>query len=363
MRLLRLTLEKFRSYPSLSLEFEGDNNVSILVGENATGKTNVLEAISVLALLKSQRKAAENNLIRWEESYYRVKGSCLSDSGERMELEVTSQLEPKKQRAAFINGVRTPSARYIGTLPLVTFDPDDLTLFTGSPSHRRKLIDSLLCQVSPFYLQALTEYEKTVRQRNTLLRLVREEGEKPHALDPWDEKIATLGALITCDRLQLFETLQMTILRELVSLGEKPKSAAFHYVRKTESKDERGIRDELLNQLTHYRERDILILATTTGPHRDDWSLSFEGRDISSFASRGQQRAAMLALLLLQASFLELRKCEKPVLLLADVFSEFDEKHRDAVLKTLTGNQVIITAVELDEKLRRQAGILACPLM
>ena len=139
-------------------------------------------------------------------------------------------------------------------------------------------------------------------------------------------------------------------------------SAEFTYLRKTEGNEETTIRKELLEQLLHYRERDCIIIATSTGPHRDDWTLSIDGRTIESFASRGQQRAAILALLLLQASFLELRKGEKPVLLLDDVFSEFDEKHREAVLKTLSQNQVIMTSIELDEKLREKAHVLPCPI-
>jgi len=362
VRLLSLTLESFRSYSTLSLDLENGEKPVVLLGDNATGKTNVLEAISVLALLKSPRKAEEVDLITWEQSHYRITAVCQNDNGEEVRLEVVSQIEPRKQRASFINGVRTPKQRYIGTLPLVTFSPNDLTLFTGSPSARRLLIDTLLCQVSPAYLQASSEYEKAVKQRNTLLKQIKEGSATPRSLDTWDEKIATLGAMLTLDRLQLFETLQMTILRELVSLGEKVQKAEFHYLRKTTETEEIGIRRELLEQLLHYRERDCLILATTIGPHRDDWTLNIEGRDIVTFASRGQQRAAILALLLLQASFLELRRGEKPVMLLDDIFSEFDEKHREAVLKTLSKNQVIITSVELDEKLREKAHVLACPL-
>jgi len=363
MRLLSLTLESFRNYAKLSLNLENEHNVSVLLGENATGKTNLLESIAILALLKSPRKAEEADLIAWDQSYYRVTGVCRCDNGEEKTLEVVSQIEPRKQRASFINGVRTPKQRYIGALPLVTFTPDDLTLFTGSPSARRKLIDGLLCQVSPAYLQALSEYEKAVKQRNTLLKQIKEGSSSPQSLDTWDEKIATLGAMLTVDRLQLFETLQMTILRELGSLGEKKlKTAEFKYIRKSEKEEAAEIREEILEQLKHERERDCIIVATTTGPHRDDWMLSIDGRDIVTFASRGQQRAAILALLLLQASFLELRRGEKPVMLLDDIFSEFDEKHREAVLRTLSKNQVIITSVELDEKLRERAHVLACPL-
>ena len=363
MRLLSLTLESFRNYTKLSLNLESEHNVSVLLGENATGKTNVLESIAILALLKSPRKAEEEDLVTWDQSYYRVTGVCRCDNGEEKKLEVVSQIEPRKQRVSFINGVRTPRQRYIGTLPLITFTPDDLTLFTGSPSARRKLIDGLLCQVSAAYLQALSEYEKAVKQRNTLLKQIKDGRGVPRSLDVWDEKIATLGAMLTVDRLQLFETLQMTILRELGSLGEKNlKTAEFLYLRKSQKEDASEIRDEILEQLRHYRERDCLIIAPTIGPHRDDWTLKIDGREIATFASRGQQRAAILALLLLQASFLELRRGEKPIMLLDDIFSEFDEKHREAVLRTLRKNQVIITSTELDEKLRKKAHVLACPL-
>lgn len=334
----------------------------MLMGENATGKTNVLEAICVLALLKSPRKVTDADLIAWEQKHYRIMGTCMTDSGERRTLEVVSQMEPRKSRAAFINDVRTPAARYIGALPIVTFTPDDLLLWTGSPSQRRRLIDQLLSQVSATHLQALMEYEKAIRQRNTLLKAIREDTQKTSALQIWDEKIATLGAVITLDRLQLFETLQITILRELRSLGEKPREAEFHYVRKTTSTTEATIRDELIEQLTHYRERDVLTCTTTTGPHRDDWTLTMDGHDIATSVSRGQQRAALLALILLQASFLELRRGEKPILLLDDIFSELDDKHRNAVLKTLSDHQVIITAIEMDKEMKEETSVLACPL-
>ena len=362
MRLLSLTLESFRNYPTLELSF-GEENVSVLLGENATGKTNVLEAIAVLALLKSPRKAEDSDLVRWEQTHYRVKGVIRSGGGEEKALEVVSQTLPRKQRACFINGVRTPLQQYIGALPLITFTPADLSLFSGSPSERRRMIDALLSQVSPTYLQALTEYERVLKQRNALLKAIREELEKPSALDIWDEKLSSLGAIITVERLQLFETLEMTLLREVRALGEKPASAHFTYLRKGSATKDKDIQKEILGELLKNRERDCLILTTSVGPHRDDWTLSFDSHELSSFASRGQQRAALLALLLLQASFLEMRTGEKPLLLLDDVFSEFDEKHRKALLTALTGNQVLITATHLEESLRKKARVMACPMV
>src|SRR3989344_5178649 len=347
MRLLSLTLEQFRSYGKLEVNFKESERITMLMGENATGKTNILEAIAILAHLKSPRKVDDEDMIQWEKSHYRIQGRCRTDAGEERSLEVVSQMEPRKTRAAFINDVRTPAQRYIGALPLITFTPDDL----------------LLCQVSASYLQTLMEYEKSLRQRNSLLKQIKACTQNPSSLDPWDEKLATLGAVITIDRLQLFETLQLTIRRELTALGERPKETLFRYVRKTQSPEETSLREEMMAELLQNRERDVLITATSTGPHRDDWTLMVDGHDIATSASRGQQRAALLALLLLEASFVELRTGEKPVLLLDDVFSELDESHRSAVLKRLSDHQVIMSAVELDADLRKEAHILSCPLV
>ncbi|HLC76511.1 MAG TPA: DNA replication and repair protein RecF [Candidatus Peribacterales bacterium] len=362
MRLLSLSLEHFRSYGTLEIKFEGEKNVSVLIGENATGKTNVLEAICVLSLLKSSRKAEDKDLIQWEKAHYRIRGVLENDAGSTVKLEVVSQMEPRKARAAFINDVKVPAMRYIGALPLITFTPDDLLLWSGAPGARRRLIDQLLCQVSQSYLQAMMEYEKVLKQRNTLLKQIRDRESGTSSLELWDEKLAALGALITIDRLQLFETLELTILRELTALGERPKEAHFHYVRKGTSTEESALMRELTAELFTHRDRDIAMANTTVGPHRDDFTLFIDQRDIVTFASRGQQRAALLSLLLLQASFLELRKGEKPILLLDDVFSELDEKHRKAILDTLSDLQVIMTAVEFDESFRRDTHVLACPL-
>ncbi|HLD08152.1 MAG TPA: DNA replication and repair protein RecF [Candidatus Peribacterales bacterium] len=362
MRLLSLTLEQFRNYGNLEVNFTENELVTVLMGENATGKTNILEAIAILAHLKSPRKVEDQDLIQWEKSHYRIRGRCRTDQGEERSLEVVSQVEPKKMRAAFVNDVRTPAQRYIGALPLITFTPDDLLLWNGAPSERRRLVDLLLSQVSGSYLQALMEYEKSLRQRNALLKQIREGTEKLSSLDPWDEKLATLGTLITIDRLQLFETLELTIKRELTALGERPNEALFRYLRKTTAQSATPLHAELMSELLHYRERDVLTFGTSTGPHRDDWTLIVDNHDIATSASRGQQRAALLALLLLEASFLELRTGEKPILLLDDIFSELDEKHRTAVLSRLSDHQVLITAVELDSKLEKEAHVLICPI-
>src|SRR3989344_4076606 len=126
MRLLSLTLEQFRSYETLEITFDESKDISVFMGENATGKTNILESICILSLLKSPRRAEDVDLIQWEKAHYRIRGVLQSDAGATTKLEVVSQVEPRKTRAAFVNGIKTPAMRYIGSLPLVTFMPDDL---------------------------------------------------------------------------------------------------------------------------------------------------------------------------------------------------------------------------------------------
>lgn len=362
MRLLALTLESFRSYSSLSLEFPENEHITVLLGENATGKTNVLEAIATLALLSSPRNSEDADLVQWEKSHYRIRGVTKDDQGQERALEVVSQVTPRKQRACFVNGVRTPAHRYIGTLPIVTFMPDDLLLFSGPPHLRRSFLDILLTQVSSIYTNALSEYSRAIKQRNALLQAISQGLERPSMLDVWDEKIATYGAILTQERLQLFASLELSLKSELAALGERCNDARFAYLRKGEERDEAPLREELLSLLSHYRERDVLTRSTTVGPHRDDWTLQINSRDLATFASRGQQRAALLALLLLEVSFLDLRRNEKPLLLLDDIFSEFDAHHRSAVLAALSRNQVLLTAVQVDPDMRKKARIMTCPL-
>ncbi|MCK5016978.1 MAG: DNA replication and repair protein RecF [Candidatus Peribacteraceae bacterium] len=349
MRINLLELEQFRSYGKFKHNFSS-TDVNVLVGKNGVGKTNILESISILSLLKSCIGADENSMIQWENTYYRIRAEAISDSGEKCVLEVVSQNQPKVQKVCFLNDVKVSIDKIIGVIPSVVFLPQDLQLFTGSPANRRKFFDRLLSQVSPEYLKSLLRYGKILKQRNTLLRQIAEGKAKEEDLDVWDEHLSTGAAMLTAVRLELIGTLQLTLPEELRSLGEVEwKNIQLKYERKGNKTEVAALQMEYRELLKQYRKRDIILQATSVGPHREDWNISVDDRLIDTFASRGQQRTALLALLLLQVSYLELRCGEKPIILLDDVFSELDSHHQERLLNSLQGYQVLITTTYVPE--------------
>ena len=353
MRLLSLELTQFRSYSSIKLDLsQGD--VHIFVGENGVGKTNLLEAVSILSLTRSCLSADERDIVQWETEYYRVRGYVRDDAEQDRSLEVVSQQTPRLQKACFVNDVRLSVDKILGVMPTVVFLPHELQLFSGPPAQRRKFLDRLLCQVSPEYLASLSQYQKVLKQRNSLLKRVAEGSASPDNLDIWDQHLVEHGVPVTLARLELIGTLQLTLPEEMIALGETWKDVEIVYDRKGKECNEKKLAEEYLAQLQENRKRDCMLLSTSIGSHREDWHIAVETRPIQTFASRGQQRASLLALLLLQVSYLELRCGEKPVILLDDVFSELDENHQQALLDSLSGYQVLITTTHAPESSRNQ---------
>lgn len=356
MRLLSLSIEQYRNYEKLALEFP-PCDLHMFIGPNGSGKTNLLEAVALLSLTKSFLGCEEEDLIRWGSAFCRVRGTARTDAGETEELEVAAQSSPRRQKAAFRNGVKLPLTTLVGRLPIVTFLPQELSLFIGSPADRRRFFDQILCQTSPEYFLALTNYQKALKQRNALLRSIAEGTHSTSSeraadfslLPPWDREIALYGAELTLMRLELVETFNLALRDEVRSLGEAWNEVSVLYRRSGSARENPRLRKEIGDALADAADRDVILRATTVGPHRDDWSIEADGRPLQSFASRGQQRVAVLALILLQASYLEMRRGEKPVILLDDVFSELDAAHRMHLLRTFSGHQILLTTTESPE--------------
>lgn len=346
MRILSLALEQYRNYASLTLEFPPDD-LHLFVGPNGSGKTNLLEAVALLSLTKSFLGLEEEDLMQWTTEFYRVKATMKNDAGEQEELEVVSQLSPRRQKACFRNGVKLPLSTLVGRLPIVTFLPQELALFSGPPAERRRFLDQILCQVSPAYFVALMNYQKALKQRNALLKSIAEGSADVSFLPPWDLEIASYGAELTLMRQELVETFNLALREEVQALGEKWEAICVRYQRSGTAREHAALQAEILAALSACRERDVIIRTTTVGPHRDDWSMEVDGRPLQSFASRGQQRVAVLALLLLQASYLQMRRGETPVILLDDIFSELDEAHRRHLLTAFADHQILMTAAEM----------------
>ncbi len=346
MRLISLALEQYRNYDRLTLDFPADD-LHLFVGPNGSGKTNILEAISLLSLTKSFLSIEEEDLRKWGTEFYRVTGRVQTDSGQEEKLEIVSQVLPRKQKACFCNDVKVSLSQMVGRLPVVIFLPQELSLFMGPPSDRRRFLDQILSQVSPGYFSALMDYQKVLKQRNALLKSIAEGQADTGMLTPWDQEIAALGSSLTLLRLELIGTFNLALREEVRTLGERWEDVLVMYKRTGAACEKEQLQQEILGELQSALERDVILRTTTVGPHRDDWSMEVAGRSLITFASRGQQRVAVLALLLLQGSYLEVRRGEKPVILLDDIFSELDEDHRERLLDAFSGHQVILTATEV----------------
>lgn len=356
MRLTRLLLTQFRRHEALTIDF-GSEPV-FLLGENGAGKTNILESITVLSLGKSALGADDDTLRTFEKDFYRVRGIASSDSGEEKTLEVVSQVLPRVQRACFINDVRTPVSRFVGMLPTVSFLPRDLDLFTGAPADRRRFLDQFLCQVSPPYLESLSKYGQILKQRNALLKRIAQGIAQKSDMEAWDSALSKEGAVLTSLRLELIETFGMSLMAELQTLGEHWVEVHFSYDRASSKTACAELEAELCGLLAQNIDRDVLMQSTSVGPHREDWMLQVNGHPLGEVGSRGQQRVAMLALLFLQASYLELRTGERPVVLLDDICSELDAKHQDRLLNGLSGNQVVLTGVQVPEEFAGEVKVV-----
>ncbi|MBI3619490.1 DNA replication and repair protein RecF [Candidatus Peregrinibacteria bacterium] len=346
MHLRSLSLTQFRSYDNLALDLSG-SALHLFVGKNGSGKTNLLEAIGILSLSKSFLNAEEEHLVRWGGEFFRIRGETEADGCEQGTIEVVSQLQPRRAKACFKNDVRIGVTDLIGHFPTVTFLPQDLELFTGPPAERRRFLDQILCQVSGEYLEALMACQKILKQRNTLLKAIASGRASENELSPWDAAFARKGSLVTLKRLELVETFGLALGEELRALGEGWSEVRIAYERAGEGRTREVISAELIEALIRSRERDVLLQSTGAGPHREDWTIMIDERAFQTFGSRGQQRIAVLALIFLEASYVELRRGERPLILLDDVFSELDRDHQEHVLASFACNQILMTALDV----------------
>lgn len=316
----------------------------LLIGPNGAGKTNVLEAIAMLGLGRSCRGVRMAHLGHWGSLFFRVRGEGQSDQGREMSCEMVHESQPPRT-AYFLRDGQVSLGKFLGRFPVAVFLPEDLHLFRGPPALRRRFLDRILTQVCPWYFPQLLRYRRALHQHNGLLKRT----PLPSVAEflPWEQELARLGGAITLARLELLETLQLTFLRELTSVGLSWSDVLFRYVRSTAERDAAALEQEYLSLLQASRARDALLRLTTVGVHREDWRIEVQGRDLVTFASRGEQRLVFLALLLLSIAYLELRRLEKPVVLLDDLFSELDSEHQHLLLDVLQGFQMFVTATHV----------------
>ncbi len=347
MILNNVELTDFRNYPSKL--FELSSGVNVIWGENASGKTNLLESIYLLGTGNSFRAKIIDEMVRFGQELGRVSGK-VSDTKEPRDLEVmvTKGLvsgQKTLKRKYLVDGAPKRKRDYIGLLPVVIFRPEDMNMLTGGSDIRRTFMDEVLSQVNEAYARSLSTYTQALRRRNKLLDAVREGLVTRYSLAFWDSLLMKHGSVLTggreslvayinnlWERSELFNQLKMVYDKSLISEA----------------------------RLAQYKDEELAAGYTLVGPHKDDFRVTNGGgRDLAIYGSRGEQRMAVLALKLGEIYFSEDRGGEKPLLLLDDIFSELDQMHRREVLRVMSGRQVIVTtAMKGDLELFADANII-----
>jgi DNA replication and repair protein RecF len=347
MRVERLELVDFRNHPALTVDLPA--GVSVLAGANGVGKTNLLEAVGYLATLGSHRVGQDASLVRAGADAALVRAIAIRE-GRRVQVDV--EIRPGSGVRGRVNGAAVPRARdVLGVVRATMFAPEDLGLIRGDPEERRRFLDVLATQRLPRYLGSRQDYERVLRQRNTLLRSAG--GRLPAAalatLDVWDEKLATAGAEIWAERLRLVAALMPLVTRAYRQLAARDDLVEATYVSSLGSPAEldpdpaklaQALRERLLADRPRELERGI----TLSGPHRDDLGLTLRALPARTHASHGEAWSLALALRL-GAHRLLAAEGEEPVLLLDDVFAELDQRRRAQVAEVANAaEQALVTA-------------------
>ncbi len=343
MYLSWLELTAVRCYEDL--HFEPDDGVNVLVGSNGAGKTSVLESVAYLGLLKSFRGTPDEAIIRSGADNAVIRGEFEIESGTvRVEVEI-----PRSgRRRVLVNGKRPVRNRDImAQVPIVAFQPDDLDLVKRGPGLRRAYLDDLAAQLWPQAGAVQQDYDRAVRQRNTLLKQGGR-GADPVTLDVWDERVAAAGASVFQHRMDVLAALDAAIGEAYRLVGERG-TLTWSYTTNWGGEATEGNVERLQSALFERRQRDMDQRVTSAGPHRDDPSLVVDGRPARTMASQGEQRTVALAMRVAAYRVLSARRSLKPILLLDDVFSELDGTHTRGVMSLLDDGQVFVTSAREDE--------------
>ncbi len=343
MQVTGLRLVNFRNYPSLSLR--PDAGLCVLTGENAAGKTNVLESLFLCSLGRSHRTLRDGEMVRSGEAFASVAVDVDTRGGPRR---IETKLFPGDRKKTLIDGAPiSRSGELLGCLNVVMFAPEDLSLVKDGPGERRRFLDMAISQLRPSYYYTLQQYNNALKQRNALLK--DGEGLDYDSLACWDEQLSVLGAAIILARAELVERLGMIASEQHETLSDGAETLVAQYEPNVEPETANELTKTLRLALADSAERDIYRGSTSVGPHRDDLKLLINRTDVRVYGSQGQQRTTVLSLKLAQLEILRAEKDDSPVLLLDDVFSELDRNRQKMLLIAAQDCQTFLTCTHLEE--------------
>lgn len=341
-----LSLNNFRNYDSADIHFS--KGINILYGDNAQGKTNVLEAIYMLATTKSHRGNKDKEIIKFDCNESHIKADISKfDINHRVDM----HLRKGKNKGVAIDMVPIRrSAELMGLVNIILFSPEDLSIIKNSPLERRRFVDMELCQLNKIYYSNLTNYNKVIDQRNNLLKQIAFDKTKLDMLDVWDSQLVDFGIKIIKDRNNFIEMINEIILNIHKKLTSDKEELIIVY-------DKNVTEETFATELALKRDLDLRYQSTQTGPHRDDISFMVNGMDVKKFGSQGQQRTVALSLKLAEISLVKKLINDNPILLLDDVMSELDSTRRDALLSYINDIQTIITCTGYDDFIKERLSI------
>ena len=334
MNINKIKLKNFRNYTEQEIEL--DPHINVFYGDNAQGKTNILEAIFISGFGKSFRTSKEKEMIKLGEDF--LETNIFYDKSDRSG-KIKIIIADKKQIE--VNGVKIKKlSELIGNLNLVIFTPDDIQILKNGPAERRRFLDMMIGQLRPNYVYILNMYNKTLEQRNNYLRQIRQEGKAESLLEIWDEKLVEYGNIISNYRREFINKIieKINIIHKKITNDNEKIDII--YTSCCENKK------NYMDLLTQRRKLDIIKGYTTKGIHRDDFEVYINNKELSIYGSQGQNRTAVLSLKLSELQVIHDEIEEEPILLLDDFMSELDIKRRRNFLNNINNTQVIITCAE-----------------
>jgi DNA replication and repair protein RecF len=341
-----IEIENYRNYEKQNIIF--DDKTNIIYGDNAQGKTNILEALFIAATTKSHKNSKDKDIIEFgsEEAHIRV-NLKKREVGHRIDM----HLRKNGSKGAAIDGISIKrSTELFGMINIIFFSPEDLSVVKNGPGERRRFMDMEICQLSRLYYSNLLNYNKVLDQRNSVLRQIYFNPSLKETLDIWDDQLVQYGSSVIRERRNFLNMLN-DIIKDIHSnlTSDKEKIEIVYEPNISE--------DAFLDCLKQKREADIKNSSTLTGPQRDDFGIIINGKDVRVFGSQGQQRTAALSLKLAEIELVKKIINDSPVLLLDDVMSELDSKRRDSLLNSLNGIQTIITCTGYDDFIKERISI------
>ena len=334
MIIKNIKLKNFRNYDELNLNL--DKGINIFHGDNAQGKTNIIEAIFMSAIGKSFRTNKDSELIKFGECCAQI---CVEFVDSDREGNIKIEINDKK-RVKFNDVPLKKLSEILGKVYVVLFTPDDIGILKGSPAGRRKFLNIMISQLRPLYMFALSEYAKTMNQRNMYLKQIKFENKPEDMLDIWDTKLAELGMRVYLYRKEFIEKISDKIHDIHSNITNNNEKIDIFYNFECSSKE------EYFEKLRKSRKSDIQKCSTNFGVHRDDFFIKINDKLIGAYGSQGQHRTAILSLKISELQIIHDEMGEYPVLLLDDFMSELDKDRRKNLLENIYNNQIIITCTD-----------------